>query len=1183
MSMVFRRPIGAVKDVKELEYIAALHQTKDDGDFMDGSIDAADVKAFLMSRYGIDIHKEDVRKIIFKGLAGGEGEDSCIDIVETVSILIIPLLVKVSNRLQNGNKQGGAEAEEDDRFKEDCAPDDDAQRLEPPPNIIEDVLKCILMDTSHINAGASNGNDTKKVLDNPPKLTPLLLKAIFIEFDEFDLLEEDDLIDQMIADATGGKEDAVLDVETFARGLTSDVQLYNTESETQHSTILSDVFPDGFTNVTTDMKLEANEEEPWIKGDEEFEIKRVFNFSQLDFTADNVVSSLPVVLMWLLIVFSYVFYVYSAGSEFDVCDSTGFGCKMANAILRWLQIMVKLVVGGLLVGCGLSMGNGEFDRNIWAPIIGILSVGLFVIFPALYTKIDTFIFATDTEYMGSPQNAKFILVAFGVLLIILQIRNLCAMFPFSQRLMTTKSFIGDFLLGSAGKGSYLSKQAAIYKINEMVRNAYELHKNVSVEKAGGEDAEENDQMKNRFLTKIFKNKEDKEQRVEAEAASLTAQMNQAANKTAKEEAKRINHSRKRDKSTKERALENYSNIMDETEVVGGAFWAWKGYLSNDLQKTEGIWLSSRLIAACAIQFVAAALLFAVNIYIFVVTIDALYPDLTIDYSATCFSEFDYDKCYFPFGDGFYTGIGICADVTLQSSECLELFEVLPIDSTLLERSCDTIDTAYQALETITPGNVTCDEAFVELSDLFASNSTIESLDGYELIIEEYTFCYNYIADYNVTLGVEGKNETLYNETLYQECTALGQMIDNLTRPILLDNNATLTDAVDFCLVLYPYANVDSLCDRTLWRSKEAITTYEIKHEKNGICSSVLNICSPTTSNIQRATCVIGERNFQAFQFEGAGCRSYTEINETLNFYDNNVKPYLNQIADIYPKKWEVRVTAAFAIIASTLVSLATAFVYIPSAIHTIMQFRSGVIPSLRDRNFLRYRAGLYNMTYLIGVMFWGLCVTTIVSTFAVALGVFLFMWHISRDYLLTFAAQVVGIVLTLLIKIGVCTVFFKVAYVGFYRKYPAAANIFGFALECWYLALTVAFILTRLIKFLVATGLYVGRIDRPVLAEGLLLDIDNLPRVFRQNLLSTDAHRHPYIELLGLMYLMKLRHKDKFGTGSGTAWRLLFVIALMPWLKKKRIEDKGDDEDGDKRYNIGVLVDEIFAGIVATS
>merc|ERR1712013_498223 len=131
-----------------------------------------------------------------------------------------------------------------------------------------------------------------------------------------------------------------------------------------------------------------------------------------------------------------------------------------------------------------------------------------------------------------------------------------------------------------------------------------------------------------------------------------------------------------------------------------------------------------------------------------------------------------------------------------------------------------------------------------------------------------------------------------------------------------------------------------------------------------------------------------------------------------------------------------------------------------------------------------------------------------------------------------------------------CMIFMKLTHAGYYRKKPTSANVFGFALECWYLGLTLAFVVTRFVKFLISTALYVGRIDRPVLADGLLL--------------AMDAHRHPYIELMGLMYLMKLRHKEDFGSAPGSAWRLLFVDALMPWLKKKRIQDAFVEKDGDE-------------------
>ena len=53
-------------------------------------------------------------------------------------------------------------------------------------------------------------------------------------------------------------------------------------------------------------------------------------------------------------------------------------------------------------------------------------------------------------------------------------------------------------------------------------------------------------------------------------------------------------------------------------------------------------------------------------------------------------------------------------------------------------------------------------------------------------------------------------------------------------------------------------------------------------------------------------------------------------------------------------------------------------------------------------------------------------------------------------------------------------------------------------------------------------------------------------------------HRHPYIERLGLMYMYKIKYGDRFAKKSGSIWRLLFVFALMPWLRKYRISNSED-------------------------
>jgi len=50
--------------------------------------------------------------------------------------------------------------------------------------------------------------------------------------------------------------------------------------------------------------------------------------------------------------------------------------------------------------------------------------------------------------------------------------------------------------------------------------------------------------------------------------------------------------------------------------------------------------------------------------------------------------------------------------------------------------------------------------------------------------------------------------------------------------------------------------------------------------------------------------------------------------------------------------------------------------------------------------------------------------------------------------------------------------------------------------------------------------------------------------------------RHPYLELLGTMYLYKIRYQESFGRTTGACWRLLFVYGLMPWLHRYRIQTR---------------------------
>ena len=99
--MKFSKPVGATANLRELEYISALHQTSKSLR-RDGSIKPTDITKFLMSRYGIKVTDTEVSQTIAKGFGGGglsEEDGNTLDLTEIVALLLIPELVKAEMSL----------------------------------------------------------------------------------------------------------------------------------------------------------------------------------------------------------------------------------------------------------------------------------------------------------------------------------------------------------------------------------------------------------------------------------------------------------------------------------------------------------------------------------------------------------------------------------------------------------------------------------------------------------------------------------------------------------------------------------------------------------------------------------------------------------------------------------------------------------------------------------------------------------------------------------------------------------------------------------------------------------------------------------------------------------------------------------------------------------------------------
>ena len=98
--------------------------------------------------------------------------------------------------------------------------------------------------------------------------------------------------------------------------------------------------------------------------------------------------------------------------------------------------------------------------------------------------------------------------------------------------------------------------------------------------------------------------------------------------------------------------------------------------------------------------------------------------------------------------------------------------------------------------------------------------------------------------------------------------------------------------------------------------------------------------------------------------------------------------------------------------------------------------------------------------------------------------------------------------------------------------------------------------ITRLGQFIAGAFFWIGRIDVYYLSEDVSvfgLQLDLVPSYFIKDILVHEAHRHPYMERLAQMYVMKAQHRSTFVTEAGAAWRQLILLAYMPWLSKYRV------------------------------
>lgn len=303
-----------------------------------------------------------------------------------------------------------------------------------------------------------------------------------------------------------------------------------------------------------------------------------------------------------------------------------------------------------------------------------------------------------------------------------------------------------------------------------------------------------------------------------------------------------------------------------------------------------------------------------------------------------------------------------------------------------------------------------------------------------------------------------------------------------------------------------------------------------------------------TTQMQSLCALSTTQNLTAQQQVGLLEGSGFDVNQVTSMSELAIQSAVDETVDaLYPnEEYMVTVPVGIAIFVAFLSSVLLATTYISNVTSTILQLRCGNIETLRNLDSQLYRAAPDTVALLTGSIFWGCLASSILTGSFVGLIVFLFLWQATVYFAQRFLALFIGILVITILKLLCLLVFRGKAFAGFYRTNPLVANIGILALEWANFTLSAGIIFVRLIKLLLIAMFSVGRMYRPFLAKGIgrvgPIELDGFPTVHLRELLAHEAHRHPYIELLGYVYLMKLRHSDEFGKSAGTCWRYVLLL-----------------------------------------
>jgi hypothetical protein len=547
---VFSRNVGSCHDIKELEYVACLHQSCQESR-EDGSIIAEDIQMLLLSRHGLHIDLDEIEEHILIDLVGNMSTNPqpVMDIRQMVSLLAIPYLIQESQ-----------ETNVEEPYLEICS------------SIFEIVLRMILDD---VRMETGEGGY--------PILTINLLKNIFFIYGEEEINDEvlQDMIDcARIANNESGP--VVFNPETLKQALTADILSYNTDWETKLSTHFEDVMSFettkirqkriGFLSTSQTKRRRSSRMKTPISG-----LNRKLTFPQIDLDVDTFDSlSFMVILMTAVVTLYIGYFTTWLPSSLIHCNTTTFGCLILKLLTDWFAILIQLALLGTILILLASIGNHAYNdkRNKGTFFKLLMTTSVIPMLTTLSTiNVGPWLSRKQIDTVQWAQYLTFFLAVILILLQLVRIREnlrtlscprliLASSFDQGQLIAAVlpdlsledlRSKIIASWLFSAGYAERNTKMAASYKVNKMIHNALTLHKDIDA----------------------------------------------------------LNTSRRNDEGTGIKtssviALGQYADLWRQKEVVGGFRWVLREYWNSDLTCKEGIFFGARLIGSNLAQWAVLA-------------------------------------------------------------------------------------------------------------------------------------------------------------------------------------------------------------------------------------------------------------------------------------------------------------------------------------------------------------------------------------------------------------------------------------------------------------------------------------------------------------------------------------------------------------------------------------------------